>query len=83
MKETQFTGLMEALAFIAVHGGQVEDVPDIPGHDTPHGAYETAGSYTRLADGSYFGVEAYSRGPISEVTGDEDYGVILLGWTEA
>jgi hypothetical protein len=83
MRRVDFTSLKEALIFVATHGTPVEDVKAyeaIEGFEIPWGgAFGPCYQLTRLADGSYFGVEAYNNGPLSEVTPDEDFGVKVFG----
>lgn len=88
-RRLDFETLREALLFVAAGGGTVvdkvdtESYPNIEGFDTPWGgAYGPCFKLARLANGSYFGVEAYSNGPLSEVTPDEDFGVRVFGLVE-
>lgn len=82
MRQLTFYSLMEALTFVKEHGGPVKShTGDGLGDYVPaSGAYAPASDFVELADGSIFGVEAYSNGPLSAVTPDEDYGVNLLGF---
>ena len=84
MKKIILENLMAALAFIDKHGGAKEKINPYsivcPDFFPSSGAYADAGEFVQLADGAVFGVEAYTNGPISEVTPDEDFGVVLLGF---
>jgi hypothetical protein len=82
MQRVELKSLSEGLAFVAGHGGPVGEFNawEIDGYMPPQGAYDSAGSYVLLADGSVFGVESYNNGPLSEVTPDEDFGVTILGF---
>lgn len=78
-----FGDLLEALAFVSAHGGPTEVVVGaVPGYTrSRHAALGVESHFVKLADGCYFGVEAYSHGPLSEVTPDEDFGVMVIGVT--
>lgn len=84
----EFKGLQEAFNFLIAHGGVERDLNVYNNSEfpyeiilPPHGAFGPAASYVLLKDGSIFGVEAYTNGPLSDVTPDEDFGVNLVGWT--
>lgn len=81
--KVEFKTLSEALTFVIAHGGPADEIPaytSIPDYDWPsNGAFGPCYQAVRLTDGAYFIVEAYSNGPLSEITPDEDFGVNLIG----
>lgn len=82
-KQIEFYSLKEALEFVAKHGGVIGEPSsryDEIDYYPPYGAFAPAGAIVKLVDGSYFAIEAYTNGPLSEVTPDEDFGVKMFGW---
>jgi len=80
VRECVFWELTTALRFVTERGGPVEEiVGPIPGYQRAHGAYGYGDAFVRLADGSYFGVVAYTKGSLSEVTPEDDFGVRIVG----
>lgn len=78
MRERSFHSLLDALAFVSAHGGAVCNVRvnDLPSRNYSEGE----SSWVRLADGSYFGVEAHAEGPYSLDTPDLDMEVRMIGF---
>lgn len=82
-KKLEFKNLLEALAFIAEHGGAVAEQSEYGlsnEYRSESGAFGPASSWVKCADGAIFGVEVYNNGPLSEVTPAVDMGVKLTGF---
>lgn len=84
MIQIKIGGLREALEFVAQHGGvtseEVNGYGLASGYFPATGAFASASSFAKLADGSVLGIEAFTNGPLSEVTPDEDFGVNIYGF---
>jgi hypothetical protein len=79
MRMREIATLLEALKFVAENGGVVESVSHSDAYSLANDYYpEPASDFVRLASGAVFGIEAYTNGPLSDVTPDEDFGVRCL-----
>lgn len=76
MKRIDFYKLTEALQFVLQNGGPSNDI------EHPYSIYEPKGQEYKLVElrsGNFFGIEAQTKGPYSEVTPDVDTEVHVFG----
>lgn len=78
MEKIIIKSLLQALIFVKEHGDAVKELDYH--HDMAMGAYSMAGGAVELTDGSILLINAYSNGPLSEVTPDEDFGIEIFGY---